>query len=160
MSATSEPIAGSGTGFGELTLKMASDVHRQLMLTICSKPAETGAILLGPLNSDDITDFYFDHSARLTGATYSPDHITLNRKMKQEWIPRGVDMKGFVHSHPRGVDRLSSGDLTYIARLLKANDDMAQFAAPIVLPEQYRLCPFIVLRDAPQRPVLAKLILF
>ena len=130
------------------------------MLTIGGKRPETGGILLGPIDSDDITDFYFDHTALSTGATYSPDHVTLSRRMKEEWMPCGIDMKGFVHSHPRGVDRLSSGDLTYIRRLLEINDDMEVFAAPIVLPEQYRMCPFIVRRDAPRQVLPATLTLF
>ena len=130
------------------------------MLTIAGKRPETGGILLGPINSDDITDFYFDNTALSTGATYSPDHVTLNRRMKEEWMPCGIDMKGFVHSHPRGVDRLSAGDLTYIRRLLEVNDDMDVFAAPIVLPDQYRMCPFIVRRNAPRQALRATLTLF
>lgn len=141
-------------------LRIEKIVYRCIMLTIASQPPETGGILLGPIDSNDITDFYFDHSALSTGATYSPDHVTLNQMMKERWLPNGIDMKGFVHSHPRGVDRLSSGDLTYIARLLKSNDDMEFFAAPIVLPDQYRMCPFVVSRNAPQKALAAKLTLF
>lgn len=141
-------------------LRIEKTVYRCIMLTIASQPPETGGILLGPINSDDVTDFYFDHSALSTGATYSPDHVTLNKMMKEQWLPAGIDMKGFCHSHPRGVDHLSIGDLTYIARLLKSNDDMEFFAAPIVLPDQYRMCPFVVNRLAPQKALAAKLTLF
>lgn len=141
-------------------LRIEKIVYRCIMLTIASQPPETGGILLGPIDSDDVTDFYFDSTALSTGATYSPDHITLNKMMKEQWLPNGIDMKGFVHSHPRGVDRLSSGDLTYIARLLKSNDDMEFFAAPVVLPDQYRMCPFVVNRHAPKKSLAAKLTLF
>lgn len=41
---------------------MSRHVHCQIMCTIGARPAETGGILLGPVGSDDVTDFYFDTS--------------------------------------------------------------------------------------------------
>ena len=35
------------------------------------------------------------------------------------WWDAGGTLRGFVHSHPGGVDRLSTGDLNYIERLLR-----------------------------------------
>ena len=74
--------------------------------------------------------------------------------MKEVWLPAGLDMKGFVHSHPGGFDRLSGGDLEYIRRLLAKNPDMGVFAAPIVIPEAFRLQAIVVLAEQPhlQRP--------
>jgi hypothetical protein len=118
------------------------------MCTIGAQPPETGGILLGPIGSNDITEFYFDHGASCSVVTYSPDHVALRRNMRDVWMPSGIDMKGFVHSHP-GLDRLSAGDLTYIERLLKINPDMNVFAAPIVLPEQFLICPIVVLAERP-----------
>jgi len=141
-------------------LRMAKEIHRCIMLTIGAMPTERGGLLLGPIDSNDVTDFYLDITAQCTGGTYTPDHKTLSQKMEEEWIPSGIDMKGFVHSHPNGLDSLSSGDLSYIARLLKANDDMTIFSAPIVLPDHYRFCPFIVHRERPRAPVRAELVLF
>ena len=70
--------------------------------------------------------------------------------MKEQWLPAGIDMKGFVHSHPGSFDRLSAGDLVYISRLLEINDDMPFFTAPIVIPSEFRLRPLVVLRDNPK----------
>lgn len=118
------------------------------MRSICSYAPETGGILLGPIETDHvITDFYFDKGAICSGSTYSPDHVALSKKMQKEWIPAGMDMKGFVHSHPNSFDRLSSGDLVYISRLLKRNTDMSMFIAPIIIPHQFRMNPYVVLRD-------------
>ena len=128
---------------------MCRHVRCQIMCTIGAHPPETGGILLGPIGGNDITGFYFDATAACSGATYSPDHMTLRRKMKEEWLPAGLDMKGFVHSHPGSFDRLSDGDLTYIRRLLEKNPDMSFFAAPIVIPRAFRLQPIIVLADQP-----------
>lgn len=138
---------------------MKSSVLCHIMRTVGARPAETGGILLGPLGSNDITAFYFDETAECTGGTYSPDHLLLRRKLKEDWIPSGIDFKGFVHSHPGRFDRLSGGDLRYIRRLLEKNTDMDFFVAPIVIPQEFRLRPIIVLRCHPdiQRETTLKL---
>jgi proteasome lid subunit RPN8/RPN11 len=141
-------------------MRMSKAVHTEIVFSICSRPPETGGLLLGPIGSNDITDFFFDKGADSTGATYSPDHITLNKKMKEEWMPSGNDMKGFVHSHPGKFDCLSHGDLEYISRLLAKNEDMDIFFAPIVIPSEYRIRPLAVLRDNPKVSLEAKLVLF
>lgn len=139
---------------------MAPRVRCQIMCTVGARRPESGGILLGPIGSNDVTDFHFDASASCSGATYTPDHVTLNRLMRAVWVPGGLDMKGFVHSHPGGFDRLSHGDLEYIGRLLKRNPDMPYFAAPIVIPEAFRLCAIVVLAEAPlvQRPTRLRLL--
>lgn len=130
-------------------IRMCRHVRCQIMCTVGSRPPEAGGILLGPAGSNDVTAFYFDTTASCTGATYTPDHLTLRRKMRDEWLPAGIDMKGFVHSHPGGSDRLSGGDLAYIRRLLEKNPDMGVFAAPIVIPKAFRLRAIVVLADQP-----------
>jgi proteasome lid subunit RPN8/RPN11 len=136
------------------SIRMSRDVRCQIMCTIGALSPETGGILLGPIGSNDITDFYFDATAVCSYGTYTPDHVTLRHKMKEVWMPSGIDMKGFVHSHPGGLDRLSQGDLEYIRRLLQKNPDMAVFAAPVIIPEAFRLRAIVVLADQPsiQRP--------
>ena len=130
-------------------IKISCKVCKKILLTIGSRPPETGGILLGPIGTDEITDFFFDESADCTRKTYRPDHMTLNRKLKEEWMPAGIDMKGFVHSHPGNYDTLSPEDLAYIKRLLKNknNEDMATFIAPVVIPSQFRFRPIVVLRE-------------
>lgn len=139
-------------------LRMNQGARREIMRTVGALKPETGGILLGPVGSNEITAFYFDCGAQCSAATYSPDCTTLSRKMHDEWLPSGLDMKGFVHSHP-GLDQLSSGDLTYIARLLAINPDMSVFAAPIVLPETFQILPFVVFSDAPAVSRRARLVL-
>jgi hypothetical protein len=121
----------------------------KLMCTIGARPAESGGILLGPIGTNDVTDFYFDSAAHCTGATYTPDLLTLQRKMKEVWIPSGIDFKGFCHSHPGNCARLTGGDMVYIRRLLQLNPDMSVFAAPIVIPQAFRLEAIVVLADQP-----------
>ena len=135
--------------------------YENILHTIAWQRPETGGILLGPIGNDnEITSWFFDRGLNCTAATYSPDYMTLRRKMKEEWMPFGIDMKGFVHSHPGHYDRLSAGDLVYVNRLLDKNEDMSMFAAPIVIPTQFRIRPIVVLREKPRRAQEAKLILF
>jgi hypothetical protein len=121
----------------------------KIMSTVGALRPESGGILLGPIGSSDITDFYFDATARCTSATYTPDHVALRHKMQSEWLPSGVDFKGFCHSHPGDFDRLSGGDMAYIRRLLLANADIEAFAAPIVIPTGFRIRAIVVLRTQP-----------
>lgn len=136
-----------------ITRRALDDIFR----SIASQEPETGGILLGPVGSDEVTVFHFDASAKCSSGTYSPDTVTLARKMKEEWLPSGLDLKGFCHSHPGTFDRLSSGDITYIGRLLEINPDMNVFVAPIVIPFQFRIRPIIVLRSQPDRPYFTTL---
>lgn len=156
------PLASASRDEAQATfqLRIARSAYRAMLETLMSKPVEAGGILLGPIGADDITEFYFDAGAVCTGATYSPDHVALNQLLNEIWIPSGCDWKGFGHTHPRGADRLSTGDLRYIRRLLRSNEDMAQFAAPLVIPGAYQLLPFVVPRAEPEKPRLAQLILF
>ncbi len=141
-------------------MRMSQKVFTDILLSICSRPPEAGGILLGPIESNDITDFFYDKGANCSGATYSPDYLTLRRKMKEEWMPSGIDMKGFVHSHPGRLDCLSQGDLNYISKLLQSNEDMDRFFAPIVIPSEYRMRPLVVLRENIRTPQEAELVLF
>ncbi|MHA1950308.1 MAG: Mov34/MPN/PAD-1 family protein [Candidatus Thorarchaeota archaeon] len=142
------------------TIKMSHEAYKEIMNSICARPAESGGILLGPIGTNEVTHFYFDRGANCTRATYSPDHITLNKKMKEEWLPAGIDMKGFVHSHPGLLDRLTLGDLAYIKRLLNTNSDMEFFIAPIVIPGEYRMRPMIVGKQDCYQPRAARIELF
>lgn len=139
---------------------MARRAFHELLFHLAALPPEAGGILLGPIGSNDVTDFVLDDSGGRTGATYTPDHVTLNRLMKEKWMPSGRDMKGFAHSHPGNYDSLSPGDLAYISRLLAKNDDMDLFVAPIVIPHSFRVVPFVVLRSNPSQPRLGQVVFF
>ncbi|MGE3600785.1 MAG: Mov34/MPN/PAD-1 family protein [Dehalococcoidia bacterium] len=128
-------------------LPITALAHGALLLDLMSRPAESGSILLGPRGGDVITLSVFDAGARCTHSRYEPDHEAINRRMKEEWWPAGLEMKGFCHSHPDGVGRLSSGDLHYIQRIFHAMPKLRWFAAPIVLPQRFRINPFVVTRD-------------
>ena len=144
----------------EVIVNMKREPFDEAMLKISLRPPESGGLFLGPLGSNDITGFFFDSGGNVTGSSYSPDHETLNRKMKEEWIPAGIDMKGFIHSHPGRLDTLTYQDLMYIKRLLAANSDMSMFIAPIIIPSEFRMRMMVVFSDNPGTIVEARINFF
>lgn len=133
-------------GPGRPRMRMAISIPRAIMNTVGAAPPESGGILGGPKDSDDITEFIRDDGGTWTGTKYTPDHEGLNRMLRDDWKPRGLDFKGFVHSHPDGYTQLSPGDLRYIRRIFDCNPGMQVFMAPIVLPALFWIRPFIVRR--------------
>ena len=138
-------------------VSMSLNAYSEILGTVGCLPAETGGLLLWPADSEHVSDFWFDRNASCTGATYSPDATTMNAMLRDVWRPQGLDWKGFVHSHPRGFDHLSPGDMSYIARLLLGSPDMSSFIAPIVLPELFSFRTFVVLKDNPGIAIPARL---
>jgi proteasome lid subunit RPN8/RPN11 len=132
-------------------LRVTRGVYDEIMRTVGSLPAEHGGALGRPADDEVVQVFRFDEGARNTGATYSPDDQTLNAMFRQDWNPRGIRLAGFVHSHPAGCARPSTGDLAYAERILAAIPDMPYLVLPIVqtVPDtgRFLLIPFVVSRD-------------
>jgi proteasome lid subunit RPN8/RPN11 len=138
-------------------VQVAASAYWQIATTVGARPAEHGGLLLGPADSDEITEFWFDPGPQRGRTTYSPDTATMNRLLRERWRPRGLDWKGMVHSHPRGFEELTPGDLAYIARLLATNADLKRFVAPIALPDTYVLRTFVIIHERPTTPLVAQL---
>ncbi len=121
--------------------------------TIGTHPAETGGMLGGDRDRGLITSYCFDTSARISGATYSPDHNYLSALLRDKWNPAGLKLMGFVHSHPRGCRRPSEGDRLYAQRILDANESIDVLFLPIVMNprdgDEFEFHPFVVVRDGP-----------
>jgi len=117
-------------------------------------------LILGPLGSNDGTDFFFDAGGSITGTSYAPDCVTIVKKLKEEWIPAGIDLKGIAHSHPGKLDRLTTEDMAYIKRLLIINPEMPVFLAPLIIPHEFRMRMMVVFRDNPDIAVEARINFF
>lgn len=152
------PPHGQFTFEGEVpVVEMARDVLNQIMFTIGNRPPETGGVLTGPIGEPlKVTGYYFDTGASCTCATYSPDTATINNMRNEEWLPADQDWNGFIHSHPGGFDRPSDGDTRYFKKLLKSSDESV-LIAPIVIPEQFRLVPYVVYEGHEEHPRYAHL---
>jgi proteasome lid subunit RPN8/RPN11 len=133
----------------------ALTIHRsvleQIKQSIGTIPAESGGPLGGNRDEGVVTHFYFDHSAKRSGATYSPDHELVNRLFAEEWNPNGVNLLGFAHSHPPGYRRPSGGDISYAERILDAVPELPRLLLPIIIAKPdagaFEFLPFAAYRD-------------
>lgn len=136
------PSASTGT------LSLTRQVYDEIEGTIGCLAAETGGMLGGDRRKGLVTRFHFDGLAAKTGVTYTPDIAELNRVLSEEWGPQGVELVGFVHSHPGGPRRPSGGDITYARAILRAIPDMREVMLPIVMAKPdtgtFELLPFTV----------------
>jgi hypothetical protein len=80
-----------------------------------------------------VTHFHFDKSGSRSFATYSPDHVQLTKLLGEMWNPAGINLLGFVHSHPGRYSHPSPGDLVYAERILEAIPDLERLLLPIVI---------------------------
>lgn len=151
------------TGYTHRSLRPAGDRHRpdvlrmdwsvlqQIYHTIGTRRAEHGGVLGGDRATGTVTQYYYDHSASRTGGTYSPDHVVVNRLFAEHWNPEGINLIGFVHSHPAGCRHPSGGDLVYARRILDAIPELPHLVLPIVMTEpdtnRFELLPFRIVRD-------------
>lgn len=135
---------------GPEPLYMTDSILRGIESTVGARRAEQGGMFGGRRSRATVTDFHFDTSARRTNSTYTPATSMLNTLLRDEWNPAGIDFLGFVHSHPRGLWRPSSGDCTYAERILDAIPAMDRLLLPIAQtrPDTRRfvLHPFVARR--------------
>ena len=108
-----------------------ADVYRRIAETVGRRPAESGGMLGGRRLSSTVEEFYFDESGSTTGVTYYPDMQVVNDTLREDWNPRGVNLLGFVHSHPRGSTQPSLPDRAYSERILTAIPAMGRMILPI-----------------------------
>src|SRR5687767_11968851 len=97
-------------------MQITEEVLTAIRQQIGSRPAEAGGVLGGNRASGTVTAFYFDETAATSRGTYSPNHEVVNRLLAEDWNPRGIDLLGFVHSHPAGIRVPSGGDQYYARR--------------------------------------------
>ena len=112
-------------------ISITKEVYDQLCQTIGRHPAEMGGIL-GSSNGGEIIDhYYFDFSAHTTSGTYTPNIAILNRVIST-WNDKGVELVGFIHSHPAGSTKPSEGDFRYVKEIMRALDVRGKFFMPII----------------------------
>lgn len=111
--------------------QMTKEVFHEIEQTIGRFPSERGGMLGGCRQSGRITHYFFDRTASCSGVTYSPDTDTVNPQL-QSWNAQGIDLIGFVHSHPGSFGRPSGGDLVYAKRIIAHCESMEIFYMPII----------------------------
>lgn len=69
--------------------------------TVGSLPAESGSMLGGDQKRRRISHVHFDEGRKRTSVLYMPNEAALNAVRRKDWSPKGIELCGFVHSHPR-----------------------------------------------------------
>lgn len=139
-----------------MNMVFTRQAYEEIQRTVGELPSETGGILLG--NRDDfiVQKFIFDSSGSRSAASYDPDINSLNKIIKKEWKENQLALIGFIHSHPRGISRLSGdwggniGDVGYIKAIFNAIEALDKFLVPIVYSTadggEYDIFPYIAER--------------
>ena len=97
-------------------------------------PPERAGALFGPRNDVGLlTHFRADTEGTSTSITFTLNRDFLNSQIKA-FKQLDYELKGIVHSHPRGFPRLSSGDMQYLSTLFAnpANKDLSYIFMPVV----------------------------
>lgn len=137
---------------------MAQTVYQDIINHLATKPPEAGGVLIGPRDHRSVSHYVPDDTGTSSPTSFTFDHKRLNEILR-DYVRLGLDAKGFVHSHPPGVHRLSSGDHAFIrTQLSNPKNTPGEILMPIVVGRE--IIPYIVYADQPQRSVEAELRLF
>jgi len=148
-------------------LTFTQTAYDDMRETVGSQPSETGGIALGSRDDFVIQKFVLDKTGSCSAAAYDPDMQFINATIKKEWEENGLALLGFIHSHPRGVSRLSgdygnnTGDIGYTKAILKAIPDLDRFLVPIVYSDYdgqgFKLFPYVAYRGNEENYTKAEL---
>ncbi|MBI5836496.1 MAG: Mov34/MPN/PAD-1 family protein [Candidatus Eisenbacteria bacterium] len=117
--------------------RLTISVYDQAMATVGRRPAESGVLLGGYLGEGVVRHVFDDARGTCTNVTYSPDHESLNRVLKEWWNPAGIRFLGCVHSHPGRLAEPSAGDRRYAEAILTANPELPRLLLPIMVLEPF-----------------------
>ena len=139
-------------------VRFIGSAFADLVTSIGHAPPETGGLLLGFRSDFVVKKFIFDESGSRSHASYDPDVTVLNKIVKREWEENGLQLIGWAHSHPRGVDRLSgdygggTGDIGYLNRIFCAMPALRKFIVPIIFSSNdgpLTIYPYVAYRENP-----------
>lgn len=128
--------------------RITTSAYHELLKTVGSQPCESGGLLFGSRKDWVITKFLFDKNAETTRSTYSFNVGYLN-PMIERLGNQGLQLLGFLHSHPQGYKQLSHPDKEYFLRQFN-NIDVDKFLVPLVFPATdgvYDFKAFVIYRD-------------
>ena len=155
---SSDGILKSQLKEDNLRIVFSRDAFAEIESSVGSLKPETGGILLGFRTDYVVRRFIFDKKGSFSPSGYDPNVDYLNPFLKREWHENRYELIGFVHSHPRGVCRLSGdwgngyGDLGYLKRIFESINGLDKFLVPIVFSEfdgnPFQLIPFIAWKDS------------
>ncbi len=137
---------------------MAKTAYEQGLAALTKHEPEFAVFLLGPIGHPSVTHIVPDTTGEGTPVSFRVGAKRLNEVLRQ-FVPLGLEGKGFWHTHPPGQHRLSNGDLDFVGRLFaNSKNDSQEILMPIM--SSGRVSPFIVRRDRLEKPQAAELTIF
>jgi hypothetical protein len=107
------------------------NVLTEIQSQIAMHQPERGGALYGPKFQRAVTHFEYDKEGETSAVSYVPSlRLIENVKTVENHI--GLQFKGIIHSHPRGFDRPSAGDLMAVQSFFRLNPHLSSMALPIV----------------------------
>lgn len=108
-------------------------VYSEIRDKIACHAPERGGALYGPRSYPFVTHFEFDAEGLTSSVSYVPSTRLIENVPRVE-RDTGLQFKGVVHSHPRGMNRPSAGDEQTVGSFFRSNPHFSQFTLPIVQP--------------------------
>ena len=135
------------------------NVYNTIRDTIGKAPAETGGYLFGNREDFIIEKIVLDNSNR-TSVTWTMNPSFINPIIKDLWENEGLELIGFVHSHPPAFCRPSGPDVRVFGKYLERFDcDM--LVTPIIQSTgdgvDFQFLPYAKLKDSKDPFSLLKL---
>lgn len=106
-------------------------VYNEIISQIATHAPELGGALYGPKNYPFVTHFEFDPDAETSAVSYVPSSRLIANVPRVE-SSTGLQFKGIIHSHPKGLIRPSGGDERTVASFFRLNPHFSTMALPIV----------------------------
>lgn len=106
-------------------------VLRDVGADLAVHPPERGGALLGLPGRPLVTRYEPDPAAAGGARSWAPSRA-LAARVQQLEREEELELKGLVHSHPRGLDRPSEQDALELGEGLRRNGHLAAYLAPIV----------------------------
>lgn len=134
---------------GTKKFKITQSAFDEIKATVGNKPAESGGLLFGSRKDYTVTRFLFDKNSINTQSSYTFNTGYLNPIIKKWWEEEGLELIGFLHSHPFGIGRLSEPDKKYFASQFK-NIDVEKFLTPIIFSDKdggFKFIPLVFNKD-------------
>lgn len=127
-------------------MNIKDDIYLKTLDFYSAPLPESGGIL-GRKN-DIVCEYYHDSSSRIDErAIYVPDVDKLNGIIGK-WQEKGIQFAGIIHSHMKGQNTLSSGDIEYIKQIFNNIPEcIDELYFPVIIPEDKQVISFVAKRS-------------
>lgn len=130
-------------------MKIGKEICQKIIQEMPEKPPEIGGIMGG--RNGIITHLHIDRgnsNVEYCKCSYIPDTVRINSCIC-EWENNNIDFYGIFHCHFGGARTLSTGDVSYIKRIMRNMPERVKklYFPVIVLPQREMICYYATLKN-------------